>query len=565
METAETKSCVAYYRVSTRKQERSGLGLEAQQSAVRNHLDKTNRKLIAELTEIESGKNPDRPKLLEALKLCRLTRSKLIVARLDRLARNVAFVSRLMETGVDFEAVDFPQANRLTVHILAAVAEYEARLISERIKAGLAAAKARGVKFGRRSPSPGHLPGLEKGRRVQMEKRAARAADLAPVIAEIQTAGFVSIRAVARQLDLRGIRPLRADRWGRGSSVGKLLSRLSMARSVSESKHARRAAIQRWAAALTPVIADVRGSGHKTLKSIARELNARGVPCFKGGLWDHMAVRRTLRWLPEEQRQSIYLTQEEFASRLRPVIEEIQAAGNLGAQSIADALNARGIRGSLGGRWEHAQVRSLLKRLSMVAKKPVTLADWLPSLAPVVMEVRSAGHLSTAAMVTELNARDVRACRGGRRTQQKLRAALRDMRKYKIDYEPKEDVATAAIIPKWLKSRLADWVPSLAPIVTEIRAAGHLSTAEMVSELDARGVRACHGGRFTMQRLQVALRWMRKCRIEYEPKEDVAFARQLGAAKSKAPKRPKRGRSAKPTAVRRVRRSPKAKRPSRGA
>jgi hypothetical protein len=115
METAETKSCVAYYRVSTQKQGRSGLGLEAQQSAVHDHLDKTNRKLIGELIEIESGKNPDRPKLLEALKLCRLTRSRLIVARLDRLARNVAFVSRLMETGVDFEAVDFPQANRFTV------------------------------------------------------------------------------------------------------------------------------------------------------------------------------------------------------------------------------------------------------------------------------------------------------------------------------------------------------------------------------------------------------------------------------------------------------------------
>src|SRR5580693_1638071 len=117
MSGTEPQSCVAYYRVSTRKQEISGLGLEAQQRAVRDHLDRTNRTLIAELTEIESGKNPDRPKLAEALWLCRLTGSKLIVARLDRLARNVAFVSRLMEAGTDFEAVDFPQANRLTVHI----------------------------------------------------------------------------------------------------------------------------------------------------------------------------------------------------------------------------------------------------------------------------------------------------------------------------------------------------------------------------------------------------------------------------------------------------------------
>jgi hypothetical protein len=269
------------------------------------------------------------------------------------------------------------------------------------------------------------------------------------------------------------------------------------------------------------------------LNSIARALNARGVPCFKGGQWDHTTLRRALRNLPEEQRQAIYLTRMEFASRLRPVIEEIQAAGNLGVQSIADALNARGIRGSLGGRWEHAQVSSLLKSLSMVAKKPVTLADWLPSLAPIVMEIRAGGHLTTTAMKTELNERDVRTCRGDRWREQNLRAALRWMRKYKIDYEPKEDVATADIIPKWLRSRFADWVPSLAPIVTEIRAAGHLSTAEMVSELDARGVRACHGGRFTMQRLQVALRWMRKYKIDYEPKKDVAPTKQPKAAKAK--------------------------------
>src|SRR5260221_12341426 len=130
METAESQSCVAYYRVSTQKQGRSGLGLEAQQSAVRDHLEKTNRKLIAELVEIESGK------LLEALKLCRLTRSKLIVAKLDRLARNVAFVSRLMEAGVEFEAVDFSPAKPFTVYILAAVGGYETRLILQNGKTG---------------------------------------------------------------------------------------------------------------------------------------------------------------------------------------------------------------------------------------------------------------------------------------------------------------------------------------------------------------------------------------------------------------------------------------------
>ncbi|HEY2228892.1 MAG TPA: recombinase family protein, partial [Xanthobacteraceae bacterium] len=90
---------------------------------------------VTEITEIESGKRADRPKLAEAIKLCRVHGARLIIAKLDRLARNVAFISTLMESGVDFEAVDFPQANRFTVHILAAVAEYEARLMSERIKA----------------------------------------------------------------------------------------------------------------------------------------------------------------------------------------------------------------------------------------------------------------------------------------------------------------------------------------------------------------------------------------------------------------------------------------------
>jgi DNA invertase Pin-like site-specific DNA recombinase len=259
MGTAENQSCVAYYRVSTQKQGRSGLGLEAQQSTVRGHLEKTNRKLIAELVEIESGKNPDRPVLLEALKLCRLTRSKLIVARLDRLARNVAFVSRLMEAGVDFEAVDFPQANRLMIHILAAVAEYEARQISERIKVALAAAKARGVKLGR--VHPGGCPaGLVKGHQVIAERMAGRAADLAPLIAEIRAAGFVSLAAIARQLNELGMRPVRADRWS-PDSVHRLLLRLSLARSAPEARQAQHDAKQRWIANLAPILSDLRGSG----------------------------------------------------------------------------------------------------------------------------------------------------------------------------------------------------------------------------------------------------------------------------------------------------------------
>jgi DNA invertase Pin-like site-specific DNA recombinase len=148
MIAAHTGKFVAYYRVSTQRQGRSGLGLEAQQNAVFNYLNGGDWRLVAEVTEVESGKRSDRPKLAEVLKLCRLHGATLIIAKLDRLARNVAFISNLTESGVEFHAVDFPQANRLTVHILAAVAEHEAKVISERTKAALAAAKRRGVKLG---------------------------------------------------------------------------------------------------------------------------------------------------------------------------------------------------------------------------------------------------------------------------------------------------------------------------------------------------------------------------------------------------------------------------------
>src|SRR5918997_3509645 len=148
---------VAYYRVSTAKQGRSGLGLEAQQEAERNYLNGGSWQLVNEVVEVESGKRNDRPKLAEALRLCRLHGATLIIAKLDRLARNVAFISNLMERGEEFMAVDFPQANRLTVSILAAVAEHEAAMISARTRAALAEAKRRGVRLG----TPANLAGHE--------------------------------------------------------------------------------------------------------------------------------------------------------------------------------------------------------------------------------------------------------------------------------------------------------------------------------------------------------------------------------------------------------------------
>ena len=120
--------------LSTRAQGRSGLGLEAQQAAVGRFLQSDSGDLFAEFTEVESGTKAARPQFNEALRLCRIYSAVLVIAKLDRLARNVALIAQLMESGVEFVAADFPQANRLTIHILAAIAEYEAKLISERVK-----------------------------------------------------------------------------------------------------------------------------------------------------------------------------------------------------------------------------------------------------------------------------------------------------------------------------------------------------------------------------------------------------------------------------------------------
>ena len=139
---------IAYYRVSTAKQGISGLGLDAQKDVVRSHAARTGGKIVAEFIEVESGKKSDRPQLAFALAECKRGGHTLVIAKLDRLARNVAFIANMMDAGVDFHACDLPMASRLTLHILAAVAENEARAISDRTKAALAAKKAQGHTLG---------------------------------------------------------------------------------------------------------------------------------------------------------------------------------------------------------------------------------------------------------------------------------------------------------------------------------------------------------------------------------------------------------------------------------
>lgn len=154
---------VAYYRVSTKKQGKSDLWLEGQQTAVGEFARTAGGEILTAYTEVETAKSKDRPELLKAIAHAKRSKAKLVVAKLDRLARNVAFTSALMEANVDFVACDNPHANKFTIHILAAVAEHEAEQISQRTKASLAAAKKRGVKLG--SSRPGHWEGKEAQRK----------------------------------------------------------------------------------------------------------------------------------------------------------------------------------------------------------------------------------------------------------------------------------------------------------------------------------------------------------------------------------------------------------------
>lgn len=206
---------VTYYRVSTSKQGRSGLGLDAQRHAVEHHLASGAWQLVGEFVEIESGKLDARPQLEAALAHCDLTGATLIVAKLDRLSRNVAFLATLQDSGTRFLAVDMPEANELTIHIMAAVAQAERKAISKRTKEALAAARARGIKLG---GSRGNLSDLRKGpaasAAIRSRSSKLRAEKVAKQIKQLQEQGAVSLRQIAAGLNERNIVAPRGGCWG---------------------------------------------------------------------------------------------------------------------------------------------------------------------------------------------------------------------------------------------------------------------------------------------------------------------------------------------------------------
>ena len=210
-----TPTFVAYYRVSTDAQGRSGLGLEAQKATVAQHVAATQGKLLVEFEEVESGKRNDRPKLALALSACRARRATLILAKLDRLARDTAFLLSVVRGAGDAGVVfcDLPQlppgaAGAFILTMFAAVAELERGLISQRTKAALTAAKARGVKLGSPKMARGFDTALSRaGRQAQTQRSIAHAADVMPYIAQAKGAGAASLPQIAAALTARGIQP----------------------------------------------------------------------------------------------------------------------------------------------------------------------------------------------------------------------------------------------------------------------------------------------------------------------------------------------------------------------
>jgi DNA invertase Pin-like site-specific DNA recombinase len=219
---------VAYERVSTARQGQSGLGLEAQRKVIEDFAAARGADVLARFTEVESGRKADRPELLKALHLAKVTGATLVIAKLDRLSRNAAFLLALRDSGVRFVAVDMPEANDLTVGIMALVAQAEREAISRRTREALEVAKARGVKLG----NPNGAAALKRAgkggaalRAAVSANAAAFAADLAPVIEDIRAAGHTSLRAIAAELTARGIRTRRGGEWGVGN-VKDLLQRI---------------------------------------------------------------------------------------------------------------------------------------------------------------------------------------------------------------------------------------------------------------------------------------------------------------------------------------------------
>ena len=284
---------VAYYRISRPHPAGSGSSFESQRSAVLRYVESHPGKIVEELAETESGRNDKRPQLMEALRICRMRRATLLIARLDRLSRNFALILNLCESDIDFVAVDLPEANRLTIHLLAAISEYEPKLISDRIKAALAVAKAHGVKLG-----GNHGLTRERIRKAQVAAANARTAvalerarDLGPLVWQLRREGK-SCRTIAREFEERGIKPFKGERWY-DSTVKVILLRTTneFSRVLYTAIDARKHSYAKRISSYAPLIFELRSRG-MSYDEVANEFNRRGIQTIRKRRWQCSTIWR---------------------------------------------------------------------------------------------------------------------------------------------------------------------------------------------------------------------------------------------------------------------------------
>lgn len=226
---------VSYLRVSTSSQGRSGLGLAAQRDAVEAFVAQHGGTLVAEFTEIESGRRDDRPELAKAMKQARLTGARLIVAKMDRLSRSAGFLMNLQESGVPFVAADLPAMTELMVGVLSLLAREEVRLTSTRTKAALSVARTRLAEQGLRLGNPAGAEPLRRAGKGNSAAVAAiraaadqRAQELGDIISDIEASGFTSNRGIAKELNRRGILSARRSHWS-DTTVSRVRRRIGIA------------------------------------------------------------------------------------------------------------------------------------------------------------------------------------------------------------------------------------------------------------------------------------------------------------------------------------------------
>jgi DNA invertase Pin-like site-specific DNA recombinase len=288
---------VAYYRVSTVQQGQFGFSIEAQRAAVQDYVAANPGFVVAEFSEVMSGRKDSRPELAKALSMCRIARAVLVIARLDRLSRNLEMISRLMESRLEFVAVDFPHANRFTIHILAAVAEYESHLSSERMKEIIAARK-HGAKIGHFAGGlpRSFPPGCQEASALMRQARSeARARDLAPLVWKAIAEGK-SMSVIAHEFNESGVAPPQRRPWTK-NSIWRIARRTAalFGQTPPAGKRIGTAQnkVQKRVGDLGPLLLTWRLEG-KTYREIAAEFGRCGVESPWGRCWGPASIRRYL-------------------------------------------------------------------------------------------------------------------------------------------------------------------------------------------------------------------------------------------------------------------------------